>query len=119
LADADPSRSAASRCQEPNVVQGRGHPDLDIGCDPRKPAKKYAALGSRDVIRRLLFLALVVIAIGFVHRRRRRKQTADMSAPLARRTTGTSTAGVVGETATTTHLRPAPPTPRRDEPEKP
>ena len=65
--------------------------------------------------------AVVVIAIGFIYRRRQRKlQTADMPAPLARPTTGTSTVGVVGEQATATmHLRPATPsTPRRDEPEK-
>ena len=65
--------------------------------------------------------AVVVIAIGFIYRRRQRKQqTADMPAPLAHPTTGTSTVGIVGdETTTTTHLRPATaPTPRRDEPEK-
>ena len=72
------------------------------------------------MIRRLLFLALVVYAVGFVHRRRRRKQAAEASAPLAHPTTGTSTVGVVGgETTTTMHLRPATaPLPRRDVPEK-
>jgi hypothetical protein len=75
------------------------------------------------VIRRLVFLALVVVAIGFVHRRRRRKQTAEVKAPRARATSGTTTVGVVGELpgyeTTTMHLRPTTaPTLRRDEPEK-
>ena len=65
--------------------------------------------------------AVVVIAIGFIHRRRQRKQqTADIPAPLAHPTSGTSTVGVVGdETIATTHLRPTTASsPRRDEPEK-
>ena len=69
------------------------------------------------MIRRLLFLAFIVMAIGFIHRRRRRRQAADMPAPLAHPTTGTSTVGG-DQTTTTTHLRPTAPTPRRDEPEK-
>ena len=65
--------------------------------------------------------AVVVIAIGLFYRRRQRKeQTADMHAPLAHPTIGTSTVGVVGEQTTATmHLRPTTaPTPRLDEPEK-
>jgi hypothetical protein len=75
------------------------------------------------VIRRLAFVAIVVIAIGFIHRKRRRKQTAETIAPTARPTSGTTTVGVVAEVpgyeATTMHLRPTTaPTARRDEPEK-
>jgi len=72
--------------------------------------------------RRLLIIALIVVAIGFVHRRLRRKETAKAT-PRARPTSGTTTVGVVGEgrgyEATTMHLRPTTaPTARRDEPEK-
>ncbi len=65
--------------------------------------------------------AAVVIAIGFIYRRRQQKQqTADVPAPLAHPTTGTTTVGIVGDqTTTTTRLRPTTtPTPRRDESEK-
>ena len=71
-------------------------------------------------LRRLVVFAVIVVAIGFIHRRRRRKHTADVPAPLAQPTTGTSTVGgIVDQTTTTMHLRPATvSTPRRDEPEK-
>ena len=70
----------------------------------------------RRMIRRMirplaLFgVVVVVIAIGFIHRRRRQKRVESGAPSAARPIDGTSTVGVVGDApayqTTTVHLRP-------------